>query len=251
MTTIPNDPLRNRALALGLVGLLDQWEDYRDAPWLPALLDVEEVARRTRSLERRIRGAHIGKYRPMADFDWSWPKDIDRTAVEDLFRFRFVDEAANVVFVGPNAVGKTMICQNLAYQALMRGFSVRFTTASKMLNDLAAQDGSRALNIALGRYTKPKLLFVDEVGYLSYNNRHADLFFEVVTRRYEERSIVLSTNKPFGEWGEVFPNASCVVTLIDRLVHRSEIISINAESYRLREAKERAAQKAKERDQAK
>lgn len=246
MTTNPPD-LRERTRALGLVGLLDQWDTYAGAPWLPDLLAAEEAARQKRSLERRIRDARIGRFRPMADFDWSWPRDIDRTAIEDLFRFRFVDEAANIVLVGPNAVGKTMICRNLAYEGLLRGFSVRFTTASAMLNDLASQDGSRALNLALGRYTRPGILVVDEVGYLSYGNRHADLFYEVVTRRYEERPIVLTTNKPFAEWGEVFPNATCVVTLVDRLVHRSEIIPIAAESYRLKEAKERAARKAKER----
>jgi len=250
MTTPPPDTLRDRARALGLVGLLDRWDDYKDATWIAELLGAEEVARRKRSLERRIRDAHLGRFRPMADFDWSWPAQIDRPAVEDLFRFRWVDDPANVVLVGPNAVGKTMICQNLAYEALLRGFSVRFTTASAMLNDLAAQDGSRALNLALGRYTRPRVLVVDEVGYLSYGNRHADLFFEVVTRRYEDRPIVLSTNKPFAEWAEVFPSATCVVTLVDRLVHRSEIIPITAESYRLKEAKERAARKARERSPA-
>lgn len=247
MTTTLPDTLRDRALALGLVGLLDDWDRFRLLPWLPDLLAVEEEARRKRGVERRIRNARIGRFKPMADFDWTWPKEIDRTSVEELFRFRFVEDAANVVFLGPNAVGKTMICRNLAYEGVLRGFSVRFTTASAMLNDLAAQDGSRALNLALGRYTKPRILIVDEVGYLSYGNRHADLFFEVVTRRYEERPIVLSTNKPFGEWGEIFPSASCVVTLIDRLVHRSEIIPIAADSYRLKEAKEVAARKAKER----
>lgn len=244
--TNPNlEVLRERANALGLVGILDGWKAYANASWLPELLAAEEAARATRSVERRIRDARIGRFKPMADFDWRWPKDIDRTAVEDLFKFPFVDEAANVVLVGPNAVGKTMICRNLAYEAVMRGYSVRFTTASAMLNNLAAQDGSRALNAALAKYTRPKILVVDEVGYLSYGSRHADLFFEVVTRRYEERPIVLSTNKPFAEWGEVFPNASCVVTLIDRLVHRSEIIAISADSYRLKEAKEAAVQKAK------
>ncbi len=247
MTTTTPDLLRARALALGLVGLLDQWDLYRDAPWLPDLLAAEEASRGKRSLERRIAGAHIGRFKPMADFDWTWPKDIDRPAVEDLFRFRFVEEAANIVLVGPNAAGKTMICRNLAYEAVKRGFSARFTTASAMLNDLASQDGARALNLAMRRYTRPRLLVVDEVGYLSYGNRHADLFFEVVTRRYEERPIVISTNKPFAEWGEVFPGASCVVTLIDRLVHKSEIISITADSYRLKEAKERAQRKARER----
>lgn len=247
MTPTNPDPLRARALALGLVGLLDEWEAYRDCPWLPNLLAAEEAARGKRSLERRIAGAHVGRFKPMAAFDWGWPKDIDRAAIEDLFTFKFVDEAMNVVLVGPNAAGKSMIGQNLAYEGVKRGFSARFTTASAMLNDLASQDGARALNLAFRRYTRPRILVVDEVGYLSYGNRHADLFFEVVTRRYEERPIVISTNKPFAEWGEVFPNASCVVTLIDRLVHRSEIISINADSYRLKEAQERAARRAKER----
>lgn len=244
MTNKHLEPLRDRANALGLVGILDGWDDYANVPWLPQLLAAEEAARATRSVERRIRDARIGRFKPMADFDWRWPKSIDRTAVEDLFRFAFVDDVENVVLVGPNAVGKTMICRNLAYEAVMRGHSVRFTTASAMLNNLAAQDSSRAFNTALAKYTRPKILVVDEVGYLSYEPRHADLFFEVVTRRYEERPIVLSTNKPFAEWGEVFPSASCVVTLIDRLVHRSEIISITADSYRLKEAKETALRKA-------
>ena len=247
MSSNPTDSLLARAKALGLVGVLDDWDRYGDAAWLPELLAAEETARRKRSVERRIRSAHIGRFKPMADFDWSWPQEIDRVAVQELFTFRFAEEAANVVLVGPNAVGKSMICRNLAHQAALGGLTVRFTTASAMLNDLAAQDGSRALNLALAKYTRPRILFVDEVGYLSYGNRHADLLFEVVTRRYEERSIVISTNKPFAEWGEVFPNASCVVTLVDRLVHRSEIISITADSYRLKEAKERATRKERDR----
>jgi DNA replication protein DnaC len=125
---------------------------------------------------------------------------------------------------------------------------VRFTTASDMLHDLAAQESTRALAQRLGRYCQPQLLCVDEVGYLSYDGRYADLLFEVVTRRYDkERPIVLTTNKPFGEWAQVFPNASCVVTLVDRLMHRAELVAIEAESYRLREANERAALRAAKR----
>jgi DNA replication protein DnaC len=117
-----------------------------------------------------------------------------------------------------------------------------------MLSDLAAQESSAALKRRLRRYCQPKLLCIDEVGYLSYDSRYADLFFEVVTRRYEgPRSIVLSTNKPFSEWSQVFPNAACVVTLVDRLLHRSEILAIEGDSFRLKEATERAAAKAKSR----
>ncbi|MEZ4297641.1 MAG: ATP-binding protein [Polyangiaceae bacterium] len=112
----------------------------------------------------------------------------------------------------------------VAHHALVRGHTVCFATASDMLSDLAAKDSSSALARRLRRYTTPQLLCVDEVGYLSYDNRYADLLFEVVTRRYDaHKPILLSTNKAFGEWGQVFPHAACVVTLIDRLIHRAEM----------------------------
>ena len=141
-----------------------------------------------------------------------------------------------------------MILKNLAHHALVQGHTVHVTSASDMLADLAAQESSAALARRLRRYTAPKLLCVDEVGYLSYSNRYADLLFEVVTRRYDlQKPIVLSTNKAFAEWSEVFPHAACTVTLVDRLVHRSEILEIDGNSYRLKEAKERAAQRSSRR----
>lgn len=246
----PADPLRERALRLGFHGLLAHWDEVREEPWLPRLLDWEEAERQRRSLERRLRSARIGSFRPMADFDWSWPRKIDRELVETLFTFDFLRETANVILLGPNGVGKTMIAKNLADQALRRGHTVLFTTASQMLNDLASQDSTSALARRIKRYCAPQLLCIDEVGYLSYDNRHADLLFEVVTGRYGEKSVVLTTNKPFAEWNDVFPNAACVVTLVDRLVHNSEILPIEGESYRLKEAKERAAAKAKLRAKA-
>jgi DNA replication protein DnaC len=238
---------RDRARRLGLYGLLAHWDEVRGQEWLPRLLEIEDAERRRRSLERRIRSARIGAFKPMADFDWEWPKKIHRPTIEELFTLQFVQEGANVVLLGPNGVGKSMIARNLAYQALLRGYTARFTAASDMLTDLAAQPTSGALARRLRRYCHPALLCVDEVGYLSYDNRYADLFFEVVTRRYEQRSIVLTTNKAFAEWGEIFPNAACVVALVDRLVHRSEIAQIEGDSYRLKEAKERAARKRKAR----
>ena len=113
-----------------------------------------------------------------------------------------------------------------------------------MLHDLAAQDSSTQLARRLRRYTSRAVLCIDEVGYLSYDSRYADLLFEVITRRYQQRATVLTTNKPFGEWNQVFPNAACVVTLVDRLVHRSEILTIDGDSYRFKEAQEAAAAKA-------
>jgi DNA replication protein DnaC len=211
------------------------------------MLDVEEAERKRRSLERRLRHARLGAFKMMAEFDYSWPKKLDRQLLDELFSFNFLQEAANVVLLGPNGVGKTMIAKNLAHQALLRGYTVRFTTASDMLHDLAAQDSDASLTRRLHRYCQPQLLAVDEVGYLSYDTRYADLLFEVVTRRYQQRSIVLTTNKPFGEWNQVFPNAACVVTLVDRLIHRAELLSLEGSSYRLKEAQERNATRAKAR----
>lgn len=239
-TGIPRDEQqRERARRLGLYGLLARWEELGAQPWISLLLDCEETERQQRSLDRRIRTARLGSFKHMADFDRTWPAGLDLEALDDLFTFRFVGEAANVVLAGPNGVGKTMIAQNLAHQALLRGYTVHFTTASAMLNDLAAQEGAASLARRLRRYCLPQLLVIDELGYLSYGNHHADLLFEVVSQRYQKRAIVLTTNKPFAEWNDVFPSAACVATLIDRLVHRSEIFQIEGSSYRYKEAKER------------
>ena len=242
------DDKQTRLRALGLFGMLARWHEIANKPWLDELLAIEEAERQRRSLARRIRHARIGAFKPIVDFDWKWPRKVERPGIDELFALSLLDDGTNVILVGPNGVGKTMILKNLAHHALVQGHTVRVTSASDMLADLAAQESSAALGRRLRRYTTPKLLCIDEVGYLSYSNRYADLLFEVVTRRYDlHKSIVISTNKAFAEWPEVFPHAACTVTLVDRLVHRSEIIEIEGDSYRLKEAKERAAERAKSR----
>jgi DNA replication protein DnaC len=240
MTTELNPPeLKTRLKALGLFGLIACWDQIADKPWLHEVLALEERERQKRGLERRMRNARVGAFKSMA---------VDREAVDELFTLAFLKTGHNGVLVGPNGVGKTMILRNVAHHAVVRGNTVRFATASDMLADLAAQDSSSALARRLRRYTMPNLLCVDEVGYLSYDNRYADLLFEVVTRRYDaHKPILLSTNKPFSQWAEVFPHAACVVTLVDRLIHRAEVIDIEAESYRLKEAKELSAARTKNR----
>jgi DNA replication protein DnaC len=233
---------------LGFYGLLAQAERILHEPWLPALIDIESTERRRRSLKRRLEEARLGTFKPLADFDWTWPTKCDRALVEELFSLAFLKEAANVVLIGPNGLGKTMLAKNLAHQTVLYGHSARFTLASDMLHELAAQDSSIALARRLRRLTSPSVLVIDEIGYLSYDARYADLLFEVVSRRYQQqRPIVLTTNKPFGEWNQVFPNAACVVTLVDRLVHNAEILSIEGESYRLKEARERTEQRRTQR----
>jgi DNA replication protein DnaC len=247
MTTIPPDDDERRAALrrLGLFGLLARWEEVCRLEWLPSLIEYEQSERQRRSLQRRLHFARLGSFKPLCDFDWHWPKKIDRAAVEDLTSLEFLTEPANVILIGPNSTGKTTIAKNLAHLAVLGGYTARFTTASAMLNDLAVQDSAAALHRRLRHYCRPTLLVCDELGYLSYDARYADLLFEVVTRRYQQRSTIITTNKPFAEWNQVFPNAASVVTIIDRLVHKAEIITIDGDSYCLKEAKERAAHKAR------
>ncbi|MBK1736290.1 hypothetical protein CKO15_13680 [Halorhodospira abdelmalekii] len=177
----------------------------------------------------------------MSEFDWAWPTACDRELVDSLMRLEFIAEHNNVAILGSNGVGKTMIARNLAYQAVIAGHTALFVTASGLLADLAAQQSDLLLQRRLGRYTRPQLLLIDEVGYLSYSTRYADLLFELISRRYEKSSTIITTNRPFSEWSEVFPNAACVVSLVDRLLHHSEVLTIDGDSYRLKEAKERSA----------
>ena len=243
MTIINNldslDSLKHRAHALGLCGLIARWESVANEPWLPAVLGYEEQERQKRSLERRKKNAKLGAFKPIVDFNWSWPSEIDRELIEQLFSLDFINEAANIIIIGENGTGKTMIAKNLAHHAVINGHSALFISASELLNDLAAQQTGSSLTRRLRHYCQPHVLVIDELGYLASSSEHADLLFELVTRRYQHKPIVLTSNKIFTNWSEVFPNSSCVVALVDRLIHKAEVVKINAESYRLKDARER------------
>jgi DNA replication protein DnaC len=242
---INTEQLKQQAIELRLHGLQQHWQELHEEhfPLLSKLLGWEHDERQQRSLERRLNSAKLGRFKPLAEFDWHWPSKIDPSAIQALMQLDFLTDASNIILIGSNGVGKSTLAQNLGYQAVMQGHTVLFTTAANMLSDLAAQDGDNALRRRLQHYARPKLLIIDEIGYLSYSNRHADLLFEIINRRYEQHSTVVTTNRPFGEWAEIFPNASCVVSLIDRLVHHSQVVAIEGDSYRMKEAKEQATQR--------
>jgi DNA replication protein DnaC len=241
--------LRDDLLELGLSYTASALDDIvaraQKGRWSPTQI-LEHIAQRElaersqRSLERRLRRGKIGAFKPIADFDWGWPKQIDRHLVESALSLDFLEHAGNVVLVAAQGLGKTMIAKNIAHRAVLAGHAVRFTTASELLLDLAAQDSPRALDRRINYWSRIKLLVLDEIGYLSYDNRNADLLFQVVSRRYETKSIVLTTNLAFKEWPTIFPNAACTTALIDRIVHHSTIIHIDGQSYRLRDAGEAA-----------
>jgi len=162
------DALHARAEALHLPGLLAHWPEAAGADWVTKLIDWEEQERRRRSLERRLKDAHIGRFKPLCDFDWAWPKRCDRAAIEALMALDFLHDAANVVLVGPNGVGKSMVAQNLAYQALIAGHTVLFASAGQLLGDLCALDSDSALRRRLRHYARPQLLVIDSCGVDSY-----------------------------------------------------------------------------------
>jgi DNA replication protein DnaC len=240
--------LRLRALGLrtaseGLDDLIAHATKQRWGPVeiLEYITQIEEKERSKRSLERRLSFSHIGRFKPMADFDWAWPSRIEREPVESALRLEFLKEHRNIVLVAPQGLGKSMIAQNIAHQAVLAGHSVLFTTAAQLLLDLGAQESSRALDRRLKHYAKASLLVIDEVGYLAFDNRNADLLFQVVSLRYEKKSLILTTNLLFRDWPTIFPNATCATALIDRVVHHADVIPIEGKSYRLREAEEASA----------
>lgn len=241
------EDLKQQAKMLKLHGLIAHWDELNGEhlPLIRTWLQWEEVERKKRGLQRRLDAAHLGQFKPLADFDWDWPTQCDKDTVSDMMQLEFIKHATNIILMGPNGIGKSTIAQNIAYHAVMQGHTAVFVSAAQMLGDLTAQDGDNALRRCIKHYTQPELLVIDEVGYLSYGTRHADLLFEIISRRYEVKSTVVTTNKPFSEWGEVFPSASCVVSLVDRLIHHSELIVLEGASYRMKEAKERAEAKKK------
>ncbi len=211
---------------------------------MEALATTELEDRAHRSLERRFKRSRLGRFKPIADFEWSWPKTIDRPLVEQILTLDFLAQTENLVLVGAQGLGKTMIAKNLVHQALLHGHSALFTTAADLLLDLNGQETARALDRRLRHYCRPQLLCIDEIGYLAYDAHAADLLFQIVTKRYEQKSIVLTTNLAFRDWHTIFPNASCAVGLIDRLTHHAAIVKVTGDSYRLREAEH--AQKARQ-----
>ena len=203
---------------------------------LETLVRAELDARARQRVERRLKEARIGRFKAMADFEWAWPKQIHRPSVERVLTLDFVTKRENTILVAAQGLGKTMLAKNLVHDAVLAGHSARFITASDLILDLTAQETARGLDRRLRAYARPALLCIDEIGYLSYDAHAADLLFQVVSRRYEQKSIVLTTNLAFKEWNTIFPNASCAVALIHRLTHHAEILTIEGESYRKREA---------------
>ena len=253
--TIPNNDLVTHLEQIGLKAVAQNLDDFiaraTKGRWSPRVLleEVSQIESRERarlSLEHRLRFSGIGRFKPVADFDWNWPKKIERDVIERALTLDFIQEHRNLILLGRNGLGKTMIAKNIAYAAVMAGYSVLFRTAAKLIEDLQC-DSPQLRRRRIQAYARPHLLCIDELAYLSYDDNAADLLYEVINRRYEERSVVVTTNRSFKEWNQVFPNATSIATLLDRLTHHADATVLEGESYRVHESEQEAAARRKKR----
>ena len=205
------------------------------------LVEIELRERDAKNLQRRTRAATLGRFKTLDKFDWAHPRKIDRPLIERLFELDFIAESPpqNILLRGPAGVGKTTIAQNLGLTALQAGYTVKFSTLPAALADLLAQESLPATERRMKRYTTPDLLILDELGYVPCDSRAADLFFNIISRRHENRSVVITTNLSFKSWADVFPDAACLGALIDRFAEHCHAVDIDADSYRRRSAQQK------------
>mgnify|MGYP006301764269 CR=1 FL=1 len=210
-----------------------QWSHVH---YLGQLTESEVAARRDRSIQRRIKLARFPVLKSLDGFDWNWPKKINRLQVLDLFRLSFLEQKANVIFLGGVGLGKTHLSIALAHQACLKGHSVLFASAIDIINSLAAAQNAGRFKAELRKYLKPSILLMDELGYLPVDKKGADLLFQVISQRYERGSVILTTNKPFKKWPEIFGNDSTLTSaVLDRLLHHAETVLIDGPSYRMKD----------------
>ena len=189
--------------------------------------------RRTRSYERRRAEARLPAFKLLADFDWTWPRAISRSRVDELMSLAFIERKDNAVLVGGPGTGKTMIAANVAHQALLHGHTVRVEQATELLDSLAQITSRGELRRRLGILARPRLLVLDEIGYVTLESRHADILYAIVSRRYRHRSTLVTTSLGFAQWDRVFSSASSVAGTVDRLVHNAVVITIDSKSWRI------------------
>jgi DNA replication protein DnaC len=204
--------------------------------YLSQLIDGEATERENRAIERRIRNARFPVLKTLEDFQWSWPKKINRPQIQNLFRLAFVSTKTNVVFIGNVGLGKTHVALALGHAACVHGHSVLFATAVDIINTLAAAQSAGRLKREFKRYLKPDVLIVDELGYLPIDKHGADLLFQIISQRYERAPMVITTNRVYKYWAPIFNNDSTLTSaILDRVLHHADTVIIEGKSFRMKD----------------
>lgn len=199
---------------------------------LEQLVALERKEREARNMAIRTRLAALGRFKALDRFDWDHPRKINRPLYDKLLTCDFVEKGHNVLFRGASGLGKTMLAQNLGLLALQRGHTVRFSTLADALAKLSRPDSLSAFDRKLRHYTRPTLLIIDELGYLPADARGGDILYNIISRRHEACSTIISTNLAFKHWGTIFPGAACVAALVDRFTENCHVMHIEGESWR-------------------
>jgi len=211
-------------------------KNWTPLDFLSRLVEGEALRRKDRATQRRLQAAHFPMVKTLQQFNWTWPKKINRAHVQNLFRLSFLKDKANIIFLGGAGLGKTHLATALAYEACLAGHTVLFTTAIDIVNTLAAAQATHRLKAELGKYLSPNLVVVDELGYLPIDKTGADLLFQIFSQRYETGSTILTTNQAYKNWVKVFNNdATLTSTVLDRLLHHAETVVIEGKSYRMKD----------------
>lgn len=239
------DDIKNELSHLKLPYIRENYEEaaktaarknWTHIEFLSELIKKESGLRWDRFIKRRVKSAKFPVIKTLDNFNWSWPKKINRAQVQNLFHLNFIKDKSNIVFIGGVGLGKTHLASAIGYEACLKGHTVLFTSAIDAINNLIASQRTGALKQELKKYLKPSLLIVDELGYLPIDKNGADLLFQIISERYERGSIIITTNKAFKDWPGVFNNDSTLTSaLLDRLLHHTEAVVIEGKSYRMRE----------------
>ena len=200
------------------------------------LIDAEAQLRHDRSVELRLRLARFPVRKSLEQFDWTWPRKINRLQVQNLFRLQFIEQCANVIIVGGVGLGKTHLATALGIVACQQSYSVLFTSAIDAVNTLTASQAAGRLKKDLGKFLRPRVLLLDELGYLPIDKTGADLLFQIISQRYENGSTIITTNRVFKKWPEIFNNDSTLTSaVLDRLLHHAETVKIEGRSFRMKD----------------